>query len=135
MHFGQRSMLYDVIIVGAGPTGLTAGTFARAREMSTLILEARSAGGQLVVLYPTKSVYDYPGYIAVEAEELGRLFVEQARLSGCEIHEGEEVTGLKKKGKHWRIETAKGYYEARAVILALGIIKDTIIRLIIKARI
>ncbi len=114
-------MLYDVIIVGAGPTGLTAGIYARAREMSTLILEARSAGGQLAVLYPTKSVYDYPGYIAIEAEELGRLFVEQARLSGCEIREGEEVTGLKRKGNHWRITTSEGHYEARSVILALGI--------------
>ena len=114
-------MLYDVIIVGAGPAGLTAGIFARARELTTLILEARQPGGQLAVLYPTKSVYDYPGYIAIEAEELGRLFVEHARLSGCEIHEGEEVTELKRKGRHWRIGTTKGYYEGRAVVLALGI--------------
>jgi len=121
MLFGQLGMLYDVIIVGAGPTGLTAGIFARARELSTLILEARQGGGQLTVLYPTKSVYDYPSYIAIEAEELGRLFVEHARLSGCELHEGEEVTELKKKGKHWRVGTTKGYHEGRAVILAMGI--------------
>ncbi len=114
-------MLYDVIIAGAGPAGLTAGIFARARELSTLILEARQSGGQLAVLYPTKSVYDYPSYIAIEAEELGRQFVEHARLSGCEIHEGEEVTELKRKGRHWRIGTAKGHYEGRAVVLALGI--------------
>jgi len=47
--------------------------------------------------------------------------VEHARLSGCEIHEGEEVTELKRKGRHWRIGTTKGYYEGRAVVLALGI--------------
>jgi thioredoxin reductase len=121
MMFGPRGMLYDVIIVGAGPAGLTAGIFARAREMSTLILEARQAGGQLAVLYPTKSVYDYPGYIAIEAEELGRIFVEHARLSGCELHEGEEVTELKRKGEHWRVGTTKGYYEGRSVVLAMGI--------------
>jgi len=114
-------MLYDVIVVGAGPAGLTAGIYARARKLSTLILEAQKPGGQLSVLYPTKSVYDYPGYIAIEAEELGKLFVEHARLSGCELHEGEEAQELKKKGKHWRIGTNTGYYEGRIVILALGI--------------
>lgn len=121
MMLGRFGMLYDVIVVGAGPAGLTAGIYARARKLSTLILEAQKPGGQLSVLYPTKSVYDYPGYIAIEAEELGKLFVEQARLSGCELHEGEEARELKKKGKHWRIGTSKGYYEARIVILALGI--------------
>ncbi len=114
-------MLYDVIIVGGGPAGLTAGIYARAHELSTLILEAQQAGGQLAVLYPTKSVYDYPSYIAIEAEELGRLFVEHASLGGCEIHEGEEVRELRRKGRHWRVGTAKGYYEGLAVILALGI--------------
>lgn len=114
-------MLYDVIIVGAGPAGLTAGIYARGRDMSTLILEANKAGGQLAVLYPTKSVYDYPGYIAIEAEELGHQFVEHARLSGCEIHEDEEVREVGKKEKYWRVGTTKGYYEGRSVILALGI--------------
>ncbi len=114
-------MLYDVIIVGAGPAGLTAGIYARGRDMSTLILEANRAGGQLSVLYPTKSVYDYPGYIAIEAEELGQQFVEHAKLSGCELHEDEEVRVLSKKDKHWNVGTNKGEYEGRSVILALGI--------------
>src|SRR3970040_786766 len=91
--------MYDLIVVRGGPTGLTAGIYARTRDLSTLILEALSFGGQLTFLYPTKSVYDYPSYIAIEAEELGGLFVNHAREAGCEMREGEEVLDIKRR-KH-----------------------------------
>src|SRR3990172_1032240 len=81
-------MVHALIVRGGGPAGLTAGIYARTRNLSTLILEAEQAGGQLVWLYPTKSVYDYPSYIAVEGVELAGLFVEHARGSGCEIRRG-----------------------------------------------
>ena len=71
--------MYDIIVVGGGPTGLTAGIYARTRDLTTLVLEAKRFGGQLKSLYPTKSVYDYPSYIAIEAEDLGGLFVNHAR--------------------------------------------------------
>ncbi|TLZ70340.1 MAG: NAD(P)/FAD-dependent oxidoreductase, partial [Methanobacteriota archaeon] len=74
-------MVYDVIVVGGGPAGLTAGVYARTRKLSTLILEAQAVGGQLEWLYPTKSVYDYPSYIAIEGGELGQLFALHARES------------------------------------------------------
>ena len=47
-------MTYDLIIIGAGPAGLTAGIYARTKMMSTLILDAGVVGGQLVSLYPEK---------------------------------------------------------------------------------
>src|SRR5947209_13485963 len=75
-------MVYDVIVVGGGPAGLTAGVYARTRKLSTLILEAQATGGQLEWLYPTKSVYDYPSYIAIEGGELAQLFVLHSRESG-----------------------------------------------------
>ncbi len=113
-------MAYDIIIVGGGPAGLTAGVYARTRNLSTLILEAEQAGGQLAWLYPTKSVYDYPSYIAVEGEELGRLFVEHARVSGCEIHEGETVEEVRKGPRGFEVRTDKAAYEGRAVVVAIG---------------
>ena len=112
--------MYDLIVVGGGPTGLTAGIYARTRDLSTLILEALSFGGQLTFLYPTKSVYDYPSYIAIEAEELGHLFVEHAREAGCEMREGEEVVELKRRKKGFVVRTSREEYEGRAVVLALG---------------
>jgi len=112
--------MYDLIIVGGGPTGLTAGLYARTHDLSTLILEAQRFGGQLTTLYPTKSVYDYPSYLAIEAEELGRLFVEHAKESGCLMREGEEVLDLARRKQGFLVKTAQGQYEGRAVILALG---------------
>ncbi len=113
-------MTYDIVIVGGGPAGLTAGIYARTRNLSTVVLEAEQLGGQLAWLYPTKSVYDYPSYIAAEGGELGRLFVEHARESGCELREGETVTSIVHADPMLKVRTKKGTYEARAVILALG---------------
>ena len=99
---------------------MTAGLYARTRDLSTLILEARQFGGQLKFLYPTKSVYDYPSYIAIEAEDLGGLFVNHAREAGCEMRRGEEVVDIRRRKQGLAMRTDKGEYEGRAVILALG---------------
>jgi len=113
-------MVYDLVIVGGGPAGLTAGVYARTRNLATLILEAEQLGGQLAWLYPTKSVYDYPSYIATEGGELGRLFVEHCRESGCELREGEIVKGITRTEPNLKVKTNRATYEARAVVLALG---------------
>lgn len=113
-------MVYDVVVVGGGPAGLTAGIYARTRSLSTLILEAQAMGGQLAWLYPTKSVYDYPSYIAIEGGELGDLLTMHARESGAEMVSG-EVMDLKRESQVFRMTTREGQtYEARAVILAMG---------------
>ena len=113
-------MVYDVVVVGGGPAGLTAGIYARTRSLSTLILEAQGMGGQLTWLYPTKSVYDYPSYIAIEGGELGELFTMHARESGAEMVAG-EVVDLARDGQMFRVTTREGKaYETRAIILAMG---------------
>jgi thioredoxin reductase (NADPH) len=113
-------MTYDVIVIGGGPVGLTAGIFCTYRRLSTLVLEAKRLGGQLTSLYPSKSIYDYPSHIAIEADELGKLFVEHAKESGCELQEGEEVVNVRRDGGLIRVATDRGTHEARAVIIALG---------------
>src|SRR2546428_7413329 len=113
-------MVHDLIIIGGGPAGLTAGVYARTRNLSTLILEAEQAGGQLAWLYPTKSVYDYPSYIATEGLDLGHLFVEHARVCGVEIREGETVEEVKRGPTAFQVRTNKGVHEKRAVIVAIG---------------
>src|SRR5437867_11478458 len=84
-------MVHDLIVIGGGPAGLTAGVYARTRNLTTLVLEAEQAGGQLSRLYPAKSVYDYPSYIAIEGLDLGRLMVDHARVNGVELRDGEAV--------------------------------------------
>src|SRR5437016_13043806 len=113
-------MVYDVIIVGGGPAGLTAGVYARTRNRSTLILEAQATGGQLEWLYPTKSVYDYPSYIAIEGGELAQLFVLHSRESGAEIR-AEEVVDVQRQASGFKLATRQGnVYEGRSIILATG---------------
>jgi len=113
-------MVYDVIIVGGGPAGLTAGVYARTRKLSTLILEAQAIGGQLEWLYPTKSVYDYPSYIAIEGHELADLFALHSRESGAEL-KAEEVLDLERLPSGFKVLTRQGNaYETRAIILAGG---------------
>jgi thioredoxin reductase (NADPH) len=112
--------MYDVIIVGAGPAGLTAGIFARTRRLNTLIIDAADAGGQLVSLYPTKTIYDYPSYEKIGAAELAKEMVQHAITEGCEIKEDEAVTDLIGKEESIEVKTSKDTYETKTVILALG---------------
>ncbi|MFQ6106960.1 MAG: NAD(P)/FAD-dependent oxidoreductase [Thermoplasmata archaeon] len=112
--------MYDTIIVGAGPAGLTAGIFATSRKLNTLILDAKVAGGQLKFLYPTKVIHDYPSHHHIEARKLAELMVDHAKESGCDIHENEEVKDVKRTEEQLIVVTNKGSYEARTVILALG---------------
>jgi thioredoxin reductase (NADPH) len=115
-------MIWDVVIIGAGPAGLSAALFTRMRRMSTLMLETAVAGGQLASLYPKKPVHDMPSYTYVMGEDLGRNFVEQARHMGVEIHEGEHVTMIARdeEANLVRVTSTKGTYEGRSVIVATG---------------
>src|SRR5438067_448117 len=71
--------LYDITIIGAGPTGLYGAFYAGMRELKTLIVDALpEAGGQLTALYPEKYIYDAPGYPKVIAKDLVKSLLEQA---------------------------------------------------------
>src|SRR5438309_10749640 len=107
-------MVYDLLIIGGGPAGLTAGVYARTRKHSTLILEAQAMGGKLEWLYQTKSVYDYPSYIAIEGGELAQLFALHSRESGAELR-SEEVLDLERLPSGFRVRTREGNaYETRS---------------------
>jgi len=115
-------MTWEVIIIGAGPAGLTAALFTRMRRMSTLLLDTAVAGGQLASLYPKKPVHDFPSYFYVMGDALGRNFVDQANHMGSEIHEGEYVSMIERDdaANLIRVTSTKATYEAKAVIVATG---------------
>jgi thioredoxin reductase (NADPH) len=109
--------MYDVIIVGAGMAGLTAGIYAGRAGMSALILEKVYPGGQIV---RALAVENYPGFPdGVMGIDLGNKFKEQALRHGAEI-EVSSVTGYELEGDIKKVITADKTYEAKAVILAMG---------------
>ncbi|RLF60537.1 MAG: NAD(P)/FAD-dependent oxidoreductase [Thermoplasmata archaeon] len=114
---------YDVIVLGAGAAGLTAGMYAARRGMKTLILEAESrGGGQLIKFYPKKLIYNFPGFPkGITGEELAEKLQNHAELSGAEIRFDEKVVSLNLSGEDKIVKTEKGEYMGRSVIVCLGL--------------
>ncbi len=113
-------MVYDVIIIGAGPAGLTAGIYARSKMMDTLILEAGHVGGQLVALYPEKGVHNYPGFESVQARKLSDKLYAQAESMECDIRENQRVVDIKGGDQRLVVSTQDQEYETTSVIVAIG---------------
>ncbi len=109
--------MVDIIIVGAGPAGLTAAIYARRAGKSVLLLEKGAFGGQITF---SPKVENYPGFESVSGNELAEAMLSQALALGAEV-EVENVTGISLRDGVKVLETEDGNsYEARAVILAAG---------------
>jgi len=113
-------MVYDVIIVGAGPGGLTAGIYARSKMMNTLILDSGKVGGQLVALYPEKGIHNYPGFETVQARKLSDKLYAQAESMDCDIRENEPVEDIINGDEKLIVKTSKAEYETLSVVIAIG---------------
>lgn len=112
------SKIYDVIIIGAGPAGLSAGIYAARGKMSTLILEKGKNGGQIVT---TDEVANYPGSIEHETgPSLVARMVQQCEHFGAEIKK-DPVVDLSLEGDIKTISCQSGeVYQSRTVIIATG---------------
>ena len=113
---GQTKMLYDLLILGGGCAGLTAGIYAGRAKRKAAILERGAAGGQAVL---TNEIANYPGFAQITGVELAERLQEQAKAFGTAWMQT-EVKRLQLHGDVKRIETADGVLESRAVILAMG---------------
>jgi len=108
--------MYDIVVVGAGPAGLTAALYARRAEKSVLVIEKEGFGGQIT---HSPRVENYPGFSALSGQELGDLMLEQALGLGAEV-EFDTVTGISGEKGNITVATEYGEYTAKAVILATG---------------
>ncbi len=108
--------MYDIIIVGAGPAGLTAAVYARRAEKSVLVIERETFGGQIT---HSPRVENYPGYESLSGAELGEKLLGHAIAQGAEI-ELDTVTGISGEKGKLLVTTKFSSYEARAVIIATG---------------
>ncbi len=108
---------YEVIVVGAGLAGLTAGLFAARHGHSTLVLESQVPGGHLVNVH---QIEDFPGFPAgVAGYELCPMVQEQAARFGAEFRLA-EVDRVERDDGCWRVASSDGAYGAQTVIVASG---------------
>lgn len=115
--------MYDLIILGAGPAGLTAGIYAARGGLNAVIVESKAVGGQAAL---TAEIENYPGFASVSGYELVSLMQAQCEALGVSFVFDAPVT-LSLDGGVKRVETAySGTLEARAVILAMGALPRTL---------
>lgn len=108
--------MFDVIIIGAGPAGLTAGIFSSRAGLKTLILEKLGIGGQVAISH---DIANYPAFNSISGFDLADKMAKQAELNGAKIL-FENVIGLKKINNSFEIRTNNKTFSAKKVILACG---------------
>lgn len=108
--------MYDLIVVGAGPAGLTAAIYARRADKSVLVLDKGMFGGQMTF---SPKIENYPGYGQISGNELAEKMVSQAIEMGAEIDMA-EVTGIEKEGNIFCVFCGDDIYMSKTVILATG---------------
>ena len=108
---------YDLIIIGGGPAGVTAGIYAARQKLNTLLI-TKSFGGQ--VARKAVAIENYPGFEEISGMELIKKFEKHLRKQKVDI-ERDEVTKLKKIGNHFFVQTkSKNRFQSKAVIVASG---------------
>ena len=110
----------DLIIVGAGPAGLTAGIYAARAGVKPVILETLGVGGQVS---QTVEIENYPGFLTIDGTELAGKMREQAEHLGAEIRRAGVKSLSRREDGVWVLETSKGEMLARAVIAATGAVR------------
>lgn len=108
--------LYDVIVIGGGPAGLTAGLYLARARYRVLIVEKETFGGQITI---TSEVVNFPGVYKTSGKELTETMRRQAESFGAEFLLA-EVTGLDLNGDVRKVVTDKGAYECFGILIATG---------------
>lgn len=107
----------DLIIIGAGPAGLTAAIYASRARLDMLLLEDKVVGGQVKNSY---TVENYPGFKKISGSELADLMQQQAEELGTNIEEFDIIENVKFDGDEKIVETEEYIYKPKAVIIATG---------------
>jgi thioredoxin reductase (NADPH) len=114
----MSNLNYDVIVIGGGAAGLTAGIYLSRAKVKTLILNEGTIGGQMVL---THEIANYPGVENISGYELSNIMKKQAKSFGCEIKANLRITGMQLDGEIKTVEVnSKDVYTANAVIIATG---------------
>lgn len=109
--------MYDIIIIGAGPAGLTAALYALRADKSVLVLEKGTFGGQITY---SPQIENYPGFVKMSGNEFADKLVDQVLTQGADI-EMETVISIRDNGTTKTVVTEDGEYEGKTVIIATGV--------------
>ncbi|MBD3234107.1 MAG: FAD-binding protein, partial [candidate division Zixibacteria bacterium] len=107
---------YDVVIVGAGPGGLTSGLYCARAELKTVCLEKLTPGGQIA---NTDRIDDYPGFLSIGGAELASKMLEHASQFGMELRM-EEALSVSIEGNYKIVKTDQEEYKCKALIFGTG---------------
>jgi thioredoxin reductase (NADPH) len=107
----------ELVIIGGGAAGLTAGIYSVRSGLETIVLEEKLAGGTAA---DAPIVENYPGFLSLTGTELAQKMVAHAKSAGVTLNELEAVVSLDLKSEKKRVQTQKTVYEASAVIVATG---------------
>lgn len=108
--------IYDVIIIGAGPAGLTAAVYTSRANLSTLMIERGAPGGQMAT---TEDIENYPGFDHILGPDLSVKMFEHARKFGAEYAFG-DVSGVENGEEYKTVSVGEQQYKARTIIITTG---------------
>lgn len=119
----QDDTLYDITIIGGGPTGLFTAFYGGMRQCKVKIIESMpQLGGQLSALYPEKYIYDVAGFPKVRAQELVDNLTKQADYFNPEVCLDERVQSVEKmEERHFKISTDKAVHHTKTIIITAGV--------------
>src|SRR5688500_19481953 len=121
---GEPDRMYDITIIGAGPTGLFAAFYAGLRGATVQVIDSlEELGGALTAIYPEKYIYDVAGFPKILAKDYVAGAVEQAQSMGCDIYLKTEVRALERDEERdlFVLGTDDGRHLSRTVIISAGI--------------
>jgi thioredoxin reductase (NADPH) len=130
MNNATTTNVFDITIIGAGPTGLFGAFYAGLRELKVKIIDALpQMGGQLIALYPEKQIFDAPGFFSIRSKELVDHLAKQATQWKPALALGERAMRLERvplpggaaDETCWRVGTDQAEHLSRTVLLAAGI--------------
>ena len=107
--------MYDIIIIGGGPAGLTAALYAKRANKSVLVIEKATFGGQITF---SPKVENIPGFLSLSGNEFAEKMIEQVLEQGADV-EMAEVTGISKNDT-FTVHTDSDDFEGKTVIVATG---------------
>ena len=108
--------MYDIIVVGAGPAGMTAALYARRAEKSVLLIEKSTFGGQITY---SPRVENYPGFLQMSGSEFADKLLSQVMAQGADI-ELATVTEITGEPHNYTVTCDSGIFNSKAVIIATG---------------